>query len=86
MGIKQANAHIVLRDALVLFHEVLRVNGKSNLESLEVRAIKYMSGWFGHDTEDVITAKVTRLKSTVETNSVDRGLSGTVKQSEQGLG
>jgi hypothetical protein len=86
VGIKQAIAHIVLRDALELFHEVLRVNGKSNLENLEVRAIKYMDGWFGHDTEDVITAKVTRQSSVAATHAVNRGLMGTVKQVKQGLG
>jgi hypothetical protein len=85
-GIKQANAHVVLRDALELFHEVLRVNAESNLDYLEVKAIKYMDGWFGHDTEDVITATVTRSMSGDITNSVDKGLTGTVVQTEEGLG
>jgi hypothetical protein len=60
VGIKQANTHRVLRDALEFFDEVLRVNGKSKLENLEVKAIKYMDGWFGYDTQDVVTAKITR--------------------------
>ena len=85
-GIKQANAHIVLRDALELFHEVLKVNVKSNLDHLEVKAIKYVDGWFGHDTEDVVTATVTRLISADAMKSVNKGLRGTVEQREEGLG
>jgi hypothetical protein len=45
-----------------------------------------MDGWFGHDTEDVITAKVKRQSSAVAINSDDRGLTSTVEQVEQGLG
>jgi hypothetical protein len=79
VGIKQANTHRVLRDALEFFDEVLRVNGKSKLENLEVKAIKYMDGWFGYDTQDVVTAKTTRSRTAGTTNSLNKMFIGTVR-------
>jgi hypothetical protein len=68
-----------LRDALEFFDEVLRVNGKSKLENLEGKAIKYMDGWFGHDTQDVVTAKIARSRTVGTTNSLNKMLIGTVQ-------
>ncbi len=38
---KQANVHIVLKEALELFREVLKINKRSKLKDLEIRAIEY---------------------------------------------
>lgn len=85
-GIKQANAHIVTRDAVELFQKISKVKRHTNLQYLEVRAIKYLPGWFGYDTEDVITAIVKRPDYAVTIDGDDMGLVATVEQREQGLG
>ncbi|KAF4627581.1 hypothetical protein G7Y89_g10575 [Cudoniella acicularis] len=75
-------AHMALRDALELFREVLRVNRKSELEELEIRAIKFKDGWFGDNYEDTDIAKVRRDESATRTDSVDSGLIGTFEEVE----
>jgi hypothetical protein len=66
-----------------LFREVLRVNRNSKLEKVEVRAIDYKDGWFGHNYEDVIIAKVVRDKESSVNGSGDIGVIGTIEEVEQ---
>lgn len=78
--IKPANSHVVLRDASELFRGILKVNRKSGLPELEVRTNKFKDGWFGHNSEEVVIAKVRKDNSA--TDSVDGGFIGTVEDVE----